>query len=436
MKRTAAPAPHLRRAGLFVAIAGLAAIGFATLLPEPGAAVGSHLCLLCGSLGGVNSILNVLLFVPLGIGLALSGFTGTRAVVAMFVLSALIETAQLLVIPGRYSTVGDLITNSLGGALGFVIGRYAPDFLRPPPRIAMTLTVGWSALWLAIQATSAFGLSPLIPRSDYYGQIAPCIGNFEQFKGRVLRATIADVLVPDTGFEDSRRVRHLLMSGATVTLAILPPAPEPGIAPIVRIADSSQREILLVAQTGSDLVFGVRTGASALRLRPPLFAMADVIAAPPAGESGLTPDTTTVSARYSPREVWVRTRSRTSHDRRIPITASLAWTFLLPFQWFIMGTGVEVAVSVIWIACLVFPIGYWGAWIVRVRPIRAAARARIVGLPIALTLLYVGLVAAPREFGLPAASALEWIAAVTGLFAGVALAARASTPAAKADQTD
>jgi hypothetical protein len=167
-----------------------------------------------------------------------------------------------------------------------------------------------------------------------------------------------------------------------------------------------------------------------------LFAMADVIAAPPAGESGLTLDTTTVSARYSPREVWVRTQSRTSHDRRIAITASLAWTFLLPFQWFIMGTGVEVAVSVIWIACLAFPIGYWGAWIVRVRPIRAAARARMVGLPVALALLYVGLVAAPGEFGLPAASALEWIAAVTGLFAGVALAARATTRAAKAHQTD
>jgi hypothetical protein len=60
----------------------------------------------------------------------------------------------------------------------------------------------------------------------------------------------------------------------------------------------------------------------------------------------------------------------------------------------------------------------------------------MVGLPVALTLLYVGLVAAPREFGLPAASALEWIAGVTGLFAGVAFAARASTAAAEADQTD
>ena len=84
MKITVAPTPHVRRVGLVITIASLVAIAFATLLPEPAtAAHGSHFCLVCGSLGGVNAILNVFLFVPLGIGLALFGIPGKRTLLAM-----------------------------------------------------------------------------------------------------------------------------------------------------------------------------------------------------------------------------------------------------------------------------------------------------------------------------------------------------------------
>jgi hypothetical protein len=421
---------------LVVAIASLAAIGFETLLPDPGVAVGSHWCLVCGSFGGVDSILNILLFVPLGVGLALRGFKGTRAVIGMCALSVLIETAQWLVIPGRYSTIGDVLTNSLGGALGYVITRYASVFLRPSTRFAVALTIGWSVLWLAIQTASAFGFSPMIPRSEYYGEISPCLGNYEQFHGRVLRAAVGDIQVPDTRFRDSQRVRQLLLGSAITSVTIIPSGSEQPIAPIVRIADAGEREILLLGQAGSGLVFGMRTGASVLRLRPPLFAVADILPSAAGGSSGLATDTITVRARYSAREVVVKTLSRTSHDRRIAITASLGWTMLLPFQWFIAGTNSEFAASAIWIACLLLPIGYWGGRIVQFRRTRAAMRARLIGLLSTLALLYVGLVTAPHEFGLTAASPGYWLAALIGILAGAGLAARASDPAAKTVQTD
>jgi glycopeptide antibiotics resistance protein len=122
---------------------------------------------------------------PFGIGLALFGIPSKRSLLAMCALSVLIETAQFLVIPGRYSTIGDVITNSLGGALGFLIGRYALVLLRPPSRrIALALCAGWSALWLVIQAVTAFGFSPAIPQSEYYGQIAPHPEDVEPFSGR------------------------------------------------------------------------------------------------------------------------------------------------------------------------------------------------------------------------------------------------------------
>jgi len=422
MKRTVAPAPHLRRAGLAIATTSLALIGFETLLPEPGAALSSHLCLLCGSLGGVSAILNILLFMPLGIGLALSGFPGKRAVISMCALSALVETAQLL-IPGRDSTIGDVLTNTLGGALGFAIGRYAFILLRPSPRIAVALTIGWSAVWLAIQTTSAFGFSPTFPPTRYFGQIAPRLEDLEEFRGRVLRASIADVLVSDSEFKDSPRVRELLLGGATLTTTLLPSGATHDVAPIVRVADAREREIVLLAQSGEDLVFGVRTGAGVLRFRPLLFAVADVFQGASSADSGPGTDTVTVGARYSARELAVSKQTvGPTHERRIPITASLGWTMLMPFQWYIEGTNTELFLSAIWIACLLIPLGYWGVGITRVSEERDTTRIRAMAVSIALALLYLGLVVVPQSFGMTAAPLGAWLAALTGILLGAALA--------------
>lgn len=425
MKFTVAPTPHLRRAGLVVTTASLAAIAFATLLPEPTSAVGSIFCLLCGPLGGVSAILNVFLFIPLGIGLALSGLQPKRALFFMCALSVLIETAQFFVIPGRYSNIGDVITNSLGGALGFAIGRYAPTLLHPPPRVALTLALCWSTVWLAIQTISAFGFSPAIPRSEYYGEIAPRLGKFDQFRGAVVRASVGDVPISDTRFQDSQRVRELLLRGAIVTTTVVPAGLTSGIAPIVRIADARDREIGLLAQNAEDLVFGVRTGAAVLRLRPPLFALPDAFSAMPAGDGTLTTDTLTVSALYSRREVWVKAQTRTTHERRITLTASLGWTMLMPFQRFIEGTRTEVVVSAIWTALLLLPIGYWVGGVARFRSPHNAPVVGLIAVPIALMLLYLGLVAVPQAFGVTGAPLRDWLAALAGILLGSALASRA-----------
>jgi len=425
MKRPVAPAPHLRRAGLVIAIAGVIAIGFATLLPEQQVANESHFCLVCGSLGGVSAILNVFLFVPLGIGLYLAGFPAKRALLGMCALSALIEVAQFLVIPGRNATIGDVVTNSVGGALSFAIGHYAFTLLRPSPRIASALSVAWAAFWLAIQTLSGFGFAPAFPRSEYYGQIAPSLGNFEHFRGIVVRASIADAVVSDALFPDSRRVRALLVVGAAVTATVVPAGPTGDIAPIVRVADAREREIVLIAQNARDVVFAVRTGAAVLRLRPPFFAVPDVFPAARSGDNGLMADTLTVSARYSAGEVLLNTHSSTSNDRRIPITASLGWTLLLPFEWLIEGTRFELIASSIWIACLLLPLGYWGGRFALILGTRDGARIRMIGVPITLVLLFVGLVVVPETFGVAAASISDWLAALTGILLGLALARRA-----------
>jgi hypothetical protein len=151
----------------------------------------------------------------------------------------------------------------------------------------------------------------------------------------------------------------------------------------------------------------------------------DVFPAERSRDDRAVADALTMSARYSAREVWLNTQSSTSHDRRIPISASLGWTLLLPVEWFIEGTRFELVASWIWIACLLLPLGYWGGRFALSLPTRSAATIRMIGVPIALVLIFVGLVAIPKAFGLAEATISDWLAASTGILLGLALARRA-----------
>jgi hypothetical protein len=410
---------------LVITLASLAAIAAATLVPQSGTAIGSHFCLICGEFGAVNGILNVLLFLPLGIGLALSGLPWKRALLGTFLLTALIEIGQFFVIPGRYSAIGDVLANTIGGALGFAIVRHAISLLRPSWRTALALSVCWSVVWLAIQAVSGYGFSPTIPRSEYYGQIARRLENLDQFRGRVISARIGDLAVPDTRFTDSRKARELLIGGAVFTATITLAAPTHAIAPIVRVVDATRREILLFAQNTDELVFAVRTGASALRLRPPVFHLGKLFPQASPTASGLNVDPLSVSAGYFAREVRVRTHGRTSYERDIPISASLGWTMFLPFQWIIEGTGAELALSAMWTACLLLPLGYWATRVARRQHGENTTRTKMAVAAAVVLLLYVGMVAVPHGFSLNVARPSDWLAALAGILVGGFCASRA-----------
>ena len=67
---------------------------------------------------------NIIMFTPLGFFLALVLPT-TRTwvgIVALPLMSGVIEASQFLFLPSRYPTVSDLVANSLGGWLGLLVG--------------------------------------------------------------------------------------------------------------------------------------------------------------------------------------------------------------------------------------------------------------------------------------------------------------------------
>ena len=72
---------------------------------------------------------NVLLFVPLGIGLTLYEWRSGRVVVAGFLLSIGIESLQLGIVPGRDPTINDVLANTAGALLGIWVTKRRDDGL-------------------------------------------------------------------------------------------------------------------------------------------------------------------------------------------------------------------------------------------------------------------------------------------------------------------
>src|ERR1043166_7950374 len=108
--------PH-RTVGLLVLLAAIAAIAFLTLSPaDLWSSLGEGEC--CAL---TDIVLNCLLFVPLGVGLGLIGSGLVVAATIGAATSTAVELAQLW-IPGRVSSVQDVVTNCIGTLLGALLG--------------------------------------------------------------------------------------------------------------------------------------------------------------------------------------------------------------------------------------------------------------------------------------------------------------------------
>jgi len=337
----------------------------------------------------------------------------------MFALSALIETAQLGLIPGRDASIGDVIMNTLGGVVGFALGRYAGVLVRPSPRRALTLSVCWCILWLATQTITSYALAPTLPESVYYGEIARQLGHFELFRGRVVHANVGAIRIPDTQLENSAKIRALLSRGGLLEATVIPAGPTHGIAPIIRLADDEQREIILLAQDDDKVLFGVRTGADVLRVRPPLFELGGAFPITSVGT-----DTVAIAANFFAGAALLRAKSdSTRGESQIRVSGSLGWTLLLPFQWFIQGTVGERLLGWMWMGLLLLPLAYWGFGALRPRRKQVVA----MGLAAAISAIVIGLVLVPRVFGEGVAPLSDWLACMVGLLTGVALASNLPT---------
>jgi hypothetical protein len=88
-------------AGAALAAAGVLAIAAATLTPAAETArTPAFGCVICGPDGGLDALANVLLFVPLGAGLALRRWRPSRALAAVALTTLAVELLQLRLVTG------------------------------------------------------------------------------------------------------------------------------------------------------------------------------------------------------------------------------------------------------------------------------------------------------------------------------------------------
>jgi hypothetical protein len=265
---TAGPAPGAsawRWPAHVALMLGAVAIVSGTLLPASGPpAATPWWCVLCGERGLADAIANVLLFVPLGIGLWWYRIGVARLAGGALAASLVIELLQWQVVSGRDAGAADVAWNTLGALLGAVLAAAIQDNRRAGARTLVASVAAVTAVTVAGMLTS-----PSFPASVYYGQWTAQLGHFARYHGAVLSAGVEGLPLPSTRLADSRVVRERLAAGAAVTVRAVAGPPPDALAPIFSIFDDAQREILVLGTSREDLVLRVRTRAADLGLAGP-----------------------------------------------------------------------------------------------------------------------------------------------------------------------
>lgn len=309
---------------------------------------------------------NVLLFVPVGLAAGATGRGWRRALAAAVAISVAAEGLQV-VIPGRFTSLLDVVANGTGGALGVAVHRNARRLWHAEDRLAIRLSLATSALAIGLLGLWPAMLRPASTDADYYGAWTPVLGNFLHYGGRVVEASIGPVPIVRGGPQpDSDALRRALEERAPWRVRLRAGPRPPAIAPIVTVHDGRQREILLLAADRDDLVLrtrnlGVALGFEPLRLR-----------ARGAIEHWRSGALAGVEVTRRGEALRVRVDERPPQTLAFPVARG--WALWLPLDFF--GPGVARGLDVLWLAGLAFPAAFWA----RRRPIAWLGVAGVCGV--------------------------------------------------------
>jgi hypothetical protein len=407
--------------GVLLALASWLVIGFATLTPARGidtTAGAPAACLTCDAGWGADLLANVLLFVPLGAGLALAGSRARRALVAIALTTLTIELLQLRFVAGRDASLRDLATNFVGGAAGYWIAARWRSFVFPRPALAAVKAAAWAMVWLAGTAVSGWAFTPSLPPSLWWAHWAEpaAAAAAPAAAGHavpvVLEASLGGLPVAPGPVEQWPAMRpRLLDGGAAVVRAVIAPGTTASDAEIAVVDDAdTEQDLIAFRRHGDGVAFYFRTRGAALRLRSPALASRDFL--PATGGA----DTVRLAGAFAAGRLRVAAESASGP----PVTRSLAvspnwgWSFFVPSS-YVFGDEVRV-LTALWVATLVLPIAYWAA-----RAGSAAPPARRVAAGAAVLAPAAGLWAIPALFHLPPVHWSEWLAWAAGTALGFAL---------------
>lgn len=385
----------LSRRPPFPLIVAITIVAFATLLPATSSEQPPALCLFCGDGATAGGILNVVLFLPLGIALGIRHRSMMQAILLAVAVSAGIELLQVW-IPGRFSSIGDIMTNSAGSALGAWLALQFPRCARSNRRAARAGVTTAVAAVCVILGTGWL-IRPSFPRARYWGQWTPIQFGFAHYTGSLIEAQLSQTEIPSEEIDDSDHVRSLLLAGAPVTLRLVGAPNTDRLSKIFGITAEGRREVLLLGDRKGDLIFRYRTLARVLRFEQPDLSIDNGLRPAPDG------DTISIQASIRAGQACLGVNGNVSCG--IGFTPGDGWRLLanpagLPDR-------LRPVLDAGWLALLLLPVGF-------------LARRRWETVA-AVAISASGLAFVPGITPLLQSPLLEWIGGALGMLAGIAL---------------
>jgi hypothetical protein len=380
-----------QRAARWGFAAALVVILGLTLTPaSEGAPRACFTCMFADDGGLADAIANVMLFVPLGIALALNDQRGWRPIAFGGLLSLAIEMTQNF-IPGRDPSLRDVLTNALGAGAGQWLVARSP-WLVSDARRAAQLSLAWSVVTVCCFGLTAVLLAPAFPATVYMARWAPDQAAYE---GRVLSASVGPLALPPQRLEDPDHVRASLLSGDPLEiLATAGPAVRE-FKSLFRIRDDRHHELVELGPDRADLVLYYQTRAETWHLER------QAVRLPGAFEGIGLGDTLRVRAWRQHGGVCLRL-----NDNRVcptGFTVGSGWSLLWSPEH--LPSWLRWTMGVAWLGAFFVPLGFWS----RRRP------ESFAGLGLGL----VGITVLPPVIGLLATPASQVSGAVGGCLLGL-----------------
>ena len=369
------PGPSLGRRRFWVAAATVVAgaLLVATLRPQPPAAAPPGWWQLAGGeLGLAGAIGNVLLFLPFGVALGAAQGRARPALAGALILSACIEVVQGFFVPGREASLGDLLANGLGGAIGGWAATHAGLLLSPSRAQAWRLAVVSFGVAGTVLFASDWLMGPGAPSARYEGQFAQHWYSHRGLGIGVVRAELNDSAYAWEALPNAAPVNRALEQGRLkLEVAIVPGAPLEGrsrLAAVIAAAEGHESLARLEAD-GRDLLFTTRTRASRWGLRDPWVRLGNALpargpdarAAPSADWSAplvTGRDTIELGGARTGDQLAVWARGRTGGDSAaIRLGATRGWMLLVPAS--IVPRRADAWLSRIWLLALLLPSAWW-----------------------------------------------------------------------------
>jgi hypothetical protein len=322
----------------------------------------------------------MLLFVPLGFALRATGVRAWIAVVIIVATTVTVEMLQYFVVVGRDGVVRDCLSNTIGGVAGVAAQPHVRALWRgdgsPSRRLAWFATL----LWIAHAAMAALLFRPSLPSSTptrYYSQLAPELGQFDQFAGTVMSASVDGERVEGNPLDPALEARVRAADSITLASVVIPGPPKSRVAPILNVVDSVGNEIAILAQQRRALVFQARTKGQDFGFYAPAVVMDNAFEAKPSP----TPLPLLVVGLRRGSGLQLRATAGTSKTResRLTLSPALGWTLWWPREF--PSRAALVWVTAAWILASVALLGFWSGGIAA--PLVATLGAEVL-VPIAL----------------------------------------------------